>query len=53
MNDPNLLAFGCAVAFIAVAGAYVYLRERFEHGLIQAQTEEEAATAQAVQVHRS
>ena len=29
MNDGNLLVFGCAVSFIALAGAYVYLRERF------------------------
>jgi hypothetical protein len=27
MSDANLLAFGCAVSFIAVAGFYVYLRE--------------------------
>ena len=30
MSDANLLAFGCAVSFIAVAGAYVYLRECWE-----------------------
>ena len=29
MSDANLLAFGCAVTFIAVAGVYVYLRESF------------------------
>ena len=29
MSDVNLLMFGCAISFIAVAGAYVYLRERF------------------------
>jgi hypothetical protein len=29
MSDANLLIFGCAVTFIAVAGAYVYLRESF------------------------
>lgn len=27
MSEVNLLAFGCLVSFIAVAGAYVYLRE--------------------------
>ena len=27
MSDANLLAFGCAVSFVAVAGFYVYLRE--------------------------
>jgi hypothetical protein len=29
MSEVSLLAFGCAVSFIAVAGAYVYLREGF------------------------
>jgi hypothetical protein len=29
MSDANLLIFGCAVSFIAVAGAYAYVRERF------------------------
>ena len=29
MSDFNLLLFGCVVSFIAVAGAYVYLRECF------------------------
>ena len=27
MSDISLLLFGCVVSFIAVAGAYVYLRE--------------------------
>ena len=27
MSDVNLLVFGCVVSFVAVAGAYVYLRE--------------------------
>ena len=27
MTDANLLVFGCLVTFIAVAGAYVYIRE--------------------------
>ena len=27
MSDVNLLVFGCVVSFIAVAGAYIYLRE--------------------------
>ena len=30
MSDANLLTFGCAVTFIAVAGVYVYLRECWE-----------------------
>jgi hypothetical protein len=29
MIDESLLIFGCAVSFIAVAGAYVYIRECF------------------------
>ena len=32
MNDANLLVFGCAVSFIALAGAYVFIRERFTEG---------------------
>lgn len=39
MNDQNLLVFGCVVTFIAAAGVYVFLKERFEHGLIDAQSE--------------
>lgn len=32
MSDATLLLFGCAVSFIAAAGAYVALRERYlEH----------------------
>jgi hypothetical protein len=32
MSDGNLLIFGCAVLFVALAGAYVFLRERLaEH----------------------
>jgi hypothetical protein len=27
MSNVNLLFFGCVVSFIAVAGAYVHLRE--------------------------
>jgi len=30
MNSGTLLAFGCAVSFIALAGAYVFIRERWE-----------------------
>lgn len=30
MNDLDLLLLGCAVSFIAAAGAYLYVRERFE-----------------------
>lgn len=30
MSDQNLIAFGCGVAFIALAGVYVFVRSRFE-----------------------
>ncbi len=30
MSDASLLMFGCGVLFIALAGAYVYLRERYQ-----------------------
>ncbi len=29
MTDLDILLFGCAVSFIAAAGAYVFLRERY------------------------
>lgn len=29
MSDANLLAYGCAVSFFALAGIYVYVRESF------------------------
>lgn len=29
MSDAILLAFGCAVSFIVLAGVYVYLREGY------------------------
>jgi hypothetical protein len=32
MSDANLMAFGGAVSFIALAGAYAYLRECFTAG---------------------
>lgn len=32
MSDANLLAFGCAVSFIALAGIYVFLREHVVGG---------------------
>ena len=40
MGDANLIAFGCVVSFIALAGAYVYLRECFT-------AEEQPAKSQA------
>jgi hypothetical protein len=30
MSELNLLLCGCTISFIAVGGAYVYLREAFE-----------------------
>ena len=27
MSDATLLAYGCAVTFIALSGAYIYMRE--------------------------
>ena len=30
MTDLDLLVAGCAVSFIAIAGAYLFVRERFE-----------------------
>lgn len=30
MSDLTLLMFGCAITFIGVAGAYVFIRERYE-----------------------
>jgi hypothetical protein len=29
VSDINLLLFGCVVSFVAIGGAYVYLRECF------------------------
>ena len=29
MSDLNLFSLGCVVSFIALAGAYVYLRESY------------------------
>jgi hypothetical protein len=29
MTDLDLLLLGCVVSFVAVAGAYVFIRERF------------------------
>jgi hypothetical protein len=30
MTDVDLIVFGAIVSFVAVGGAYVYLRERYE-----------------------
>lgn len=44
MNDIQLLTFGCGVTFIGVAGAYVYLRERWlaSHRVALAKAQREA-----------
>lgn len=36
MSDPDLFAFGCVVSFLALAGAYVAIRERFAYDSSQA-----------------
>ena len=33
MSDVTLLALGASVTFIALAGAYVFLRERYERAM--------------------
>ena len=40
MSDVNLLGIGCAVTFIAVAGAYVYIRECYMAEERKAEVEE-------------
>lgn len=37
MADPSLFAMGCGVTFIALAGAYAFLRERFIEGTRRAE----------------
>ena len=39
MSDPDLFALGCGVMFIAIAGAYAFLRERFLEGTRRAAVE--------------
>ncbi len=46
MSDLNLLAFGCAVTFIAVAGVYVYIRESFESEVQPGEVKAEYAEAE-------
>jgi hypothetical protein len=43
MSDINLLIFGCAVSFIAVAGAYLYLREGFADDAHSGESERQGA----------
>ena len=49
MSDLNLIMFGCVVTFIAVAGAYVYIRESYTAGEEPAR-EPEARKAESVSV---
>jgi hypothetical protein len=53
MTDGSLLIFGCVVTFIAIAGAYVYLRDGFERGpaTVEVKAEDRAASVQRVEVH--
>ena len=54
MNDIDLLIFGCAITFIAAAGAYVYIRERFVYSSPKEETEKQAQEAPALRrVHRA
>lgn len=52
MTDHNLIAAGCGVAFIALCGVYVFLRDRFEHATFVPDplTEFELAPAPLVEV---
>jgi hypothetical protein len=44
VSDVNILGFGCAVTFTAIAGAYVYIRECYmaEGRKVEAKREETA-----------
>lgn len=42
MTDGNLLMFGCAVSFVALAGVYLYLREAFSRGHEPSESEADA-----------
>jgi hypothetical protein len=45
MSDANLLGFGCAVTFIALAGAYVFIRQSFMAGQKPAESEAQSEDA--------
>jgi len=53
MTDANLLIFGCVVCFIALAGAYVYLRDGFLRGRepVEIRTDESARVVERIEVH--
>lgn len=48
MSDLSLLSFGVVVTFIACAGGYVMLRERFLHGLDEPRAAEPPRRTQPV-----
>jgi len=52
MSNLDLLVFGCAVSFIALAGAYVYSREQFTAGLRAQQRAERPPAAEAAKAAR-
>jgi hypothetical protein len=39
MSDELLLVLGCAITFIALAGAYVAIRAGFAHGFAEARAD--------------
>ena len=50
MTDLDIFALGCAVTFVALGGAYVYMREHFARRLSkQEQEREEHAAPVAVE----
>lgn len=53
MTDPNLLVFGCAVTFLAVAGAYVYIRERWAAHARESRIEQRGVSARARNARRA
>ena len=48
MSDLHLLVFGCAVSFIAVAGAYAFIREPYTGARRSPEPEPEALPATAL-----
>jgi hypothetical protein len=53
MSEINLLLFGCVVSFIAAAGAYVFMRERFTAGEVEEHAPEASiADGQPHEVHK-
>lgn len=50
MTDQNLLVFGCMVAFITVAGAYVFLREAAARHSLDVETEDAEPSERRIDV---